>query len=188
MNWKKIKNISIDNEKYKENEKVYEYAIAMLEKDIRQGCEALYHNLNTLQSRSGQQLPFSSINYGTCTLTEGRMVINALLDCSLDGVGPNHMTPIFPCGIWQYMKGVNDKPGTPNYDLFKKALKSTSKRIYPNYCLSTWSNNDAGVKYSDEIKQKVIDNLSEEQLQKLIKFGKENPEIFEHYKLEIVKE
>lgn len=77
----------------------------------------MYHNLNTLQSRSGDQLPFTSINYGTCTLEEGRLVTRALLLGSLEGIGFHHNTPIFPCGIFQYMKGVNDKPGTPNYDL-----------------------------------------------------------------------
>ena len=153
IDWKKpsdekIKSTSIDDEVYTKNAKVYQYALDMTDKEIHQGCEALYHNLNTLQSRSGQQLPFSSINYGTCTLTEGRMVTNALLDASLEGIGPLHKTPIFPCGIFQYWKGVNDKPGTPNYDLFKKALKSTSKRLYPNYCNVDWSNN-AGFDVND---------------------------------------
>lgn len=96
---------------------------------------------NTLQSRSGNQLPFTSINYGTCTLPEGRMVIKALLNVSIKGIGKLHKTPIFPCGIWQYMKGVNDKPGTPNYDLFRLALKSTSRRLYPNYANVDWSGN-----------------------------------------------
>lgn len=110
-------------------------------REIYQSVEGLYHNLNTLQSRSGNQLPFTSINYGTCTLTEGRMVTNALLDVSMEGLGKYHKTSIFPCGIFQYMKGVNDKPGTPNYDLYRKALKSTAKRIYPNYANVDWSGN-----------------------------------------------
>lgn len=87
------------------------------------------------------QLPFTSINYGTCTLTEGRMVTKALLEGSIEGVGKLHRTPIFPCSIFQYMKGVNDKPGTPNYDLYQLALKSTSLRLYPNYANIDWSNN-----------------------------------------------
>jgi ribonucleoside-triphosphate reductase len=99
------------------------------------------HNLNTLQSRSGQQLPFSSINYGTCTLPEGRMVTEALLRASIDGVGKLHTTPIFPCGIFQCMKGVNRKEGDPNYDLFKLALESTARRLYPNYANVDWSTN-----------------------------------------------
>ena len=114
----------------------------MTSKEIYRAVEALYHNLNTLQSRSGQQLPFSSINYGTCTLTEGRMVTKALLDVSIDGLGTLHKTPIFPCGIFQCMKGVNRQPSDPNYDLFKLALKSTSLRLYPNYVNVDWSNNE----------------------------------------------
>lgn len=110
-------------------------------REIYQSVEGLYHNLNTLQSRSGNQLPFTSINYGTCTLPEGRMVTNALLDVSMEGLGKYHKTSIFPCGIFQYMKCVNDKPGTPNYDLYRKALKSTAKRIYPNYANVDWSGN-----------------------------------------------
>ena len=106
-----------------------------------QAVQGMYHNLNTLQSRSGNQLPFTSINYGTCTLPEGRMVIKALLEGSIEGVGKIRKTPIFPCGIFQCMKGVNRKPGDPNYDLFKLALKSTSKRLYPNYVNVDWSVN-----------------------------------------------
>ena len=116
-------------------------ALKRTEREIYQSVEGLYHNLNTLQSRSGNQLPFTSINYGTCTLSEGRMVTNALLDVSMEGLGKYHKTSIFPCGIFQYMKGVNNKPGTPNYDLYRKALKSTAKRIYPNYANVDWSGN-----------------------------------------------
>ena len=113
----------------------------MTERETYQAVEGMYHNLNTLQSRSGNQLPFTSINYGTCTLPEGRMVIKALLECSLKGVGKLHLTPIFPCGIFQCMKGVNRKPEDPNYDLFQLALKSTAKRLYPNYANVDWSGN-----------------------------------------------
>jgi len=120
---------------------VWEYAMAMTEKETRQAVEAMYHNLNTLQSRSGNQLPFTSINYGTCTLPEGRMVIKALLEGSIKGVGKHHKTSIFPCGIFQLMKGVNRKEGDPNYDLYKLALESTAKRLYPNYCNVDWSGN-----------------------------------------------
>lgn len=142
-NWSEdsIREVSIDSPKYKEYPKAYKYAMDMTTKETYQAVEGLYHNLNTLQSRSGNQLPFTSINYGTCTLPEGRMVIKALLNVSIKGIGKLHRTPIFPCGIFQYMKGVNDKPGTPNYDLFRLALKSTSKRLYPNYCNVDWSGN-----------------------------------------------
>ena len=121
--------------------KTYQYAMDMTEKETRQAVEGMYHNLNTLQSRSGNQLPFTSINYGTCTLPEGRMVIKALLEGSIKGVGKLHKTAIFPCGIFQYMKGVNDKPGTPNYDMFQLALESTARRLYPNYANVDWSGN-----------------------------------------------
>ena len=109
--------------------------------ELKQAVEGMYHNLNTLQSRSGNQLPFTSINYGTCTLPEGRVVTKALLQGSIKGVGKFHKTPIFPCGIFQYMKGVNNAPGTPNYDLFQMALQSTAKRLYPNYANVDWSGN-----------------------------------------------
>lgn len=93
-------------------------------------------------------MPFTSINYGTCTLPEGRMVIKALLDVSIKGIGKLHKTSIFPCGIFQYMKGVNDKPGTPNYDLKQLALRSTAQRLYPNYANVDWSGN-AGYDIND---------------------------------------
>ncbi len=142
------KDISIEDERYAAHPASYEYATNLTAKEIYQAVEALYHNLNTLQSRSGQQLPFSSINYGTCTLKEGRMVTKALLEVSIDGLGTLHKTPIFPCGIFQCMKGVNRKAGDPNYDLFQLALKSTSLRLYPNYVNVDWSNN-AGYDIND---------------------------------------
>lgn len=110
--------------------------------ETKQAVEALYHNLNTLQSRSGNQLPFTSINYGTCTEPEGRMVIKALLDVSISGIGKLHKTSIFPCGIFQLMKSVNRKPGDPNYDLYRLALRSTAQRLYPNYANCDWSGNE----------------------------------------------
>ena len=133
--------LPIDSDKYIKYERVYKYAMEQTVKETYQAVEGMYHNLNTLQSRSGNQLPFSSINYGTCTLPEGRMVIKALLDVSIKGIGKLHKTPIFPCGIFQLKKGVNRKPGDPNYDLFKLALKSTSQRLYPNYANVDWSGN-----------------------------------------------
>jgi ribonucleoside-triphosphate reductase len=134
--------LPIDEEDYKVySPAAYRYAMDMTEKELKQAVEGMYHNLNTLQSRSGNQLPFTSINYGTCTLPEGRMVIKALLEGSIKGVGKLHKTSIFPCGIFQCMKGVNRKPGDPNYDLFRLALESTSKRLYPNYANCDWSGN-----------------------------------------------
>lgn len=138
----------IEDEEYKTYPNVYKYAMDMTTKECYQAVEGMYHNLNTLQSRSGNQLPFTSINYGTCTLPEGRMVTKALLDVSIKGIGRLHRTSIFPCGIFQCMKGVNRKPEDPNYDLFKLALKSTSLRLYPNYANVDWSNN-AGYDIND---------------------------------------
>jgi ribonucleoside-triphosphate reductase len=132
---------SIDNEMYLASPKVYKYAMDMTERELMQAVQGMYHNLNTLQSRSGNQLPFTSINYGTCTLPEGRMVTKALLEGSIEGVGKVRKTPIFPCGIFQCMKGVNRAPGDPNYDLFKLALRSTAQRLYPNYVNIDWSVN-----------------------------------------------
>lgn len=133
---------SIEDPEYKTyNPEAYKYAMEMLEKECHQAIEAMYHNLNTLQSRSGCQLPFSSINYGTCTLPEGRIIIKELLNVSIEGLGRLHRTSVFPCSIFQYMKGVNDKPGTPNYDLKLLALESTAKRLYPNYANVDWSGN-----------------------------------------------
>ena len=124
------------------NKDAYDYAMDMTTKELQQAVEGMYHNLNTLQSRSGNQLPFTSINYGTCTLTEGRMVTKALLEGSIKGVGKFHKTSIFPCGIFQCMKGINRHEGDPNYDLFQLALKSTAQRLYPNYANVDWSGNE----------------------------------------------
>ena len=133
--------LSIEDQYYKNYPKVYQYALDKTIREAEQGAEGMYHNLNTLQSRSGNQLPFTSINYGTCTLPEGRIITKALLEGSLNGVGKLHKTPVFPCGIFQLMKGVNRAEGDPNYDLYQLALKSTAKRLYPNYVNVDWSTN-----------------------------------------------
>lgn len=132
---------SIDDPIYKKYPDAYKYAMDMTMRELYQAVEGMYHNLNTLQSRSGNQLPFTSINYGTCTEPEGRMVIKALLDTSIKGIGKLHKTSIFPCGIFQMMKGVNRAPGDPNYDLYQLALRSTAQRLYPNYANVDWSGN-----------------------------------------------
>ena len=133
--------MSIDSPEYKIFKKAYNYALDKTIQEVQQSVEGMYHNLNTLQSRSGNQLPFTSINYGTCTLPEGRMITKALLEGSIKGTGKFHRTSIFPCGIFQCMKGVNRKPEDPNYDLFRLALKSTAQRLYPNYANVDWSGN-----------------------------------------------
>lgn len=141
-NWAySVTDLSIESFVYKKYPKAYEYAMDKTIQETHQAVEGMYHNLNTLQSRSGNQLPFTSINYGTCTLPEGRMVTKALLEVSIEGLGKLHKTSIFPCGIFQCMKGVNRKPEDPNYDLFRLALKSTAQRLYPNYVNVDWSVN-----------------------------------------------
>ena len=141
-NQRPAEEVSITDESYTSHPKAYKYAMDKTYKEASQAAEGMYHNLNTLQSRSGNQLPFTSINYGTCTLPEGRMIIEVLLNGSIKGVGRLHKTPVFPCGIWQCMKGVNRKEGDPNYDLYQLALKSTAQRLYPNYANVDWSVND----------------------------------------------
>jgi ribonucleoside-triphosphate reductase len=111
----------------------YKYAIKQLEREGLQSAEAMFHNLNTLESRAGSQVPFTSINFGRDTSTEGRFVSEKMLRASLAGVGKHHLTPIFPISIFQYKAGCNANPGDPNYDLKQLAIESLSKRIYPNF-------------------------------------------------------
>lgn len=131
---------SIEFKLYNEYKAAKQYALDKTLAELKQAVEGFFHNLNTLQSRSGNQLPFSSINYGTCTMPEGRYVIKAILEGTIDGVGKYHRTSIFPCGIFQCMKGVNRHKGDPNYDLFRLALKSCVMRIYPNFVNCDWTN------------------------------------------------
>ena len=138
--WFELNDLSIDNEELKEKHpKVYTYAMDMLENEGAQSAQGLYHNLNTLESRQGSQVPFTSINLGRDTSPEGRLVTKWIMNASIDGIGEHHLTSIFPISIFQYKKGTNAKPGDPNYDLKQLALKSMSKRIYPNWCNGDWS-------------------------------------------------
>lgn len=155
----KVKETSIEDEKYTKCTDVFNYALDKTLKELKQSVEGLTHNLNSLQSRSGAQLPFSSINYGTCTLKEGQYIIDALLDGQLSGTGPDHRTSIFPCAIFQYNKELNGRPGTPNYSLFRKALYSCSKRIYPNFANTHWSVQEAGQKFDREQKNLALKRL-----------------------------
>lgn len=116
------------------------------------------------------------------------MVTKALLEVSMEGLGNNGVTSIFPCGIFQYKKGVNDKPGTPNYDLKRLALESTAKRIYPNWANLDWSNNADWFKADRKAKQEYIDSLSEEEQKTLIEILEEHPEIAVKLGLEIEEE
>nr|WP_232361967.1 anaerobic ribonucleoside triphosphate reductase [Haploplasma modicum] len=101
-------------------------------KDTNQAMESLIHNLNTMHSRAGAQVPFSSINYGTDTSAEGRLITEQVLLATLRGMGENE-TPIFPIQIFKVKKGVNLDETDPNYDLFKLALKVSAKRLFPNF-------------------------------------------------------
>lgn len=97
-----------------------------------QAMEAFIHNLNTMHSRAGAQVPFSSINYGTCTTVEGRMIMETILNTTWDGLG-NGETPIFPIQILKLKNGIDMDPGDPNYDIFELACKVSAKRLYPNF-------------------------------------------------------
>lgn len=100
--------------------------------DTFQAMEALIHNLNTMHSRAGAQVPFSSINYGTCTSKEGQLIIEALLEATKKGLGHGE-TPIFPVQIFKVKEGVNYNEGEPNYWLFKKAMEVSAERLFPNF-------------------------------------------------------
>ena len=101
--------------------------------ELAQGAEALVHNLATLQSRPGAQLPFSSLNLGADTSPEGRMACQAILQAMINGVGPHHTTPPFPILCFQVKKGINKDPGDPNYDLKQLAIQCATLRLTPNF-------------------------------------------------------
>lgn len=131
--------IGIEDEEAKYHTEAYKYAMEMLEKEGSQSAQGLYHNLNTLESRQGSQVPFTSINLGRDTTPEGRMVTRWMLEASIDGIGKFHLTSIFPISIFQYKVGCNANKEDSNYDLKQLALESMSKRIYPNWCNCDWS-------------------------------------------------
>ena len=108
------------------------HALEETDRATFQAMEAVVHNLNTMHSRAGAQVPFSSINYGTDTTPEGRMVIKNILLATEKGLG-NGETPIFPVHIFKVKEGINYNPGDPNYDLFKLSFRVSAKRLFPNY-------------------------------------------------------
>lgn len=110
----------------------YSRALRDTERQTYQAMEAFIHNLNTMHSRAGAQVPFSSINYGTDTSFEGRLVIRTLLESTIVGLGKGE-TPIFPIQIFRLKKGINLDEGDPNYDLFRLALQCQAHRMYPNF-------------------------------------------------------
>lgn len=116
----------------KDKEWILDYAMEKTTRDTYQAMEGLIHNLNTMHSRAGAQVPFSSINYGTDTSWEGRLAIEQLLLATEAGLG-NGETPIFPIQIFRVKEGVNYNPDDPNYDLFELAIKVSAKRLFPNF-------------------------------------------------------
>ncbi|SHJ55346.1 anaerobic ribonucleoside triphosphate reductase [Propionispora hippei] len=110
----------------------FEQALAETDRATYQAMEALIHNLNTMHSRAGAQVPFSSINYGTDTSPEGRLVIKNVMLATEAGLGYGE-TPIFPIQIFKIKEGVNYHPTDPNYDLFKLACRVSAKRLFPNF-------------------------------------------------------
>lgn len=117
----------------KGEERVFQYAVNRTVKETRQAMEGLIHDLNIMNSRSGNQVPFSSINLGTDTSPEGRLVIRSFLEAVKNGVGNDHKTAIFPISIFKVKTGVNRKEGDKNYDLFLLAQEVTAERFFPNF-------------------------------------------------------
>ncbi|MBQ2099326.1 MAG: anaerobic ribonucleoside-triphosphate reductase, partial [Bacteroidales bacterium] len=113
-------------------DRVLQHAINRTVNRVHQSMEAFIHNMNTIHSRGGNRVVFSSINYGTDTSAEGHCIIRELLVSTYEGVG-NGSTAIFPIQIWKKKRGVNYLPGDPNYDLYQMACKVTAKRFFPNY-------------------------------------------------------
>lgn len=111
---------------------IMDEAFKLTERETYQSMEALIHNLNSMQSRAGAQVPFSSINYGTGTTIEQRMIMKNVLMATDAGLGGGE-TPIFPVQIFKVKDGINTKPGDPNYDLFELACKVSAKRLFPNF-------------------------------------------------------
>ena len=113
-------------------ERARKRALHETEKATHQAMESLIHNLNTMHSRAGAQVPFSSLNYGNDTSAEGRMVIRNVLKATIEGLGKSE-TPIFPIQVFRLKKGINMNDSDPNYDLFKLALECSAKRMFPNF-------------------------------------------------------
>ena len=128
----------------KGDRRTIQHAINKTTARVHQSMEAFIHNMNTIHSRGGNQVVFSSINYGTDTSAEGRCIMRELLNSTYEGVG-NGETAIFPIQIWKKKRGVNYLPGDPNYDLYELACKVTARRFFPNFL-----NLDASFNQSDE--------------------------------------
>lgn len=134
---------NIDNEKVVR--KAYKHACKRTEEETYQAMESVIFNLNSMRSRAGSQVPFSSLNYGLDTSPEGRLAIEKILLAQEAGLG-NGETSIFPITIFRLKKGISYNPDDPNYDLFKLAMRVSAKRLFPNF-----ENQDApyNLKYYD---------------------------------------
>ena len=149
-------------------ESAYDTALSKTDRATYQAMEAFVHNLNTMHSRAGAQVPFSSINFGTDTSPEGRMVMKNYLLSVDAGLGKNE-TPIFPISIFKVKEGINYNPGDPNYDLFKLSCRVSAKRLFPNFSFLDSPYNKAYFKgdYNTEVcymgcRTRVIGNVVDE--------------------------
>ncbi len=125
-----------DDERLKKDKwpkEVIEASNEDVERETLQAMEGFIHNLNTMHSRAGAQVPFTSINFGTDTTPAGRLVSKYLLEATENGLGKGE-TPIFPISIFKVKSGINYEPDDPNYDLFKKSMEVSAKRLFPNFC------------------------------------------------------
>ncbi len=134
--------------KLKLPEEVITNANEDVERQTFQAMEGFVHNLNTMHSRAGAQVPFTSINFGTDTTPAGRLVVKCLLEATEDGLGHGE-TPIFPISIFKVKEGINYNPEDPNYDLFKKSMEVSAKRLFPNFVFLDAPFNAVGYKPGD---------------------------------------
>ena len=138
QDWSELKTVQLDDYLKRDllglqgRERVLQHAVNQTVNRVHQAMEAFVHNMNTIHSRGGNQVVFSSINYGTDTSAEGRCIIREILNSTYEGVG-NGSTAIFPIQIWKKKRGVSYLPGDRNYDLYKFACKVTARRFFPNF-------------------------------------------------------
>ena len=155
-------------------------------KEAHQAVEAVYHNLISVTSRCPIQLPFTSVNFGICTEPEGRLISEQFIRCCEEGIGKLHKTAVFPCALFMCKKGINQRPGDPNYDLFRKALTCTAKRLYPTYVNCDWSIQQKWVKQDRDEKEAVLAELTDEQRSALMEKITHKPELASKLMLKVV--
>lgn len=138
----------------KDEQRLLQHAVNRTVSRVHQAMEAFIHNMNTIHSRGGNQVVFSSINYGTDTSAEGRCIIRELLNSTYEGVG-NGATAIFPIQIWKKKKGVNYMPEDRNYDLYQLACKVTARRFFPNFL-----NLDASFNHHEKWRAMILNDIA----------------------------